>query len=90
MNVNNNVKMQLPSGGKEWEATSIGEKNEKLKYKNYECTKKIMEISKSLKVFCEIVEWACYVYFQLKSLTKSTTQKNLLKSRYFWIPWDIF
>jgi len=42
--------------------------------------KKNMEVSRSFNVFYQIVDWACYVYFQLKSLTKSIPQKNLLKS----------
>jgi len=43
----------------------------------YQCGKKIMKVSKSLKVFYEIVDWEYYVYFQLKSLTKSITQKSI-------------
>jgi len=57
--------------------------------KCYGPAKKIMKVSESLMVFCEIVEWVCYVYFQLKSPMKSIPQKNLLKSIYFSIPRDI-
>jgi len=51
---------------------------------------KVMDVSKSLKVLCEIVEWVCPVYFHLKSLTKSILHNNLLKSVDFWIPIDIY
>jgi len=57
--------------------------------KCYDPAKEIMKVSESLMVFCEIVEWVCYVYFQLKSLMKFIHQKNLLKSTYFSIPRDI-
>jgi hypothetical protein len=45
---------------------------------------------KSLKGLSEIVGWVFYVYFQLKSLSKSILQKkNQSKSVDFWILIDI-
>jgi hypothetical protein len=51
--------------------------------------KKSWKIIKSLEGLSEIVGWEFYVYFELKSLSKSIERKNPSKSVDFWISINI-
>lgn len=60
-----------------------------IRQKKKEEKKKSWKIMKSLEGLGEIVGWEFYVYFELKSPSKSIANKNPSKSVDFWIPVDI-